>query len=140
MFLLSLVRDTDPSVQGSDTDPTLTLKGVIPLIGVLHGGGTVVRWLIHPFKAFFRDLRTTMFHILFEFRPESFVGRRDLPFHTTGQLRGQLRANTKFRIHAFVQLGDAARFAMREGILTHRIKRITRLPIALGVMPETALA
>ena len=119
MFLISLVRDAS---------------------GVLHGGGTLVRWLIHPFKAFFRDLRTTMFHILFEFRPESFVGRRDLPFHTTGQLRGQLRANTKFRIQAFVQPGDAARFAMREGILTHRIKRITRLPIAVGAMPETALA
>src|SRR5258708_6270582 len=46
MCVIALVGDADPSVQGPDTDLAVALKGVIPLIGVLHGGGTVVRWLV----------------------------------------------------------------------------------------------
>src|SRR5215467_2668438 len=38
VLVVPLVGNTDPSVQGPDTDLALALKGVIPLIGVLHSG------------------------------------------------------------------------------------------------------
>ena len=125
MFVIALIGDADPPVQGADTDPAVALKGVIPLIGVLHGWGTVRGRLVQTLKAFLGDLRTTMFHILLELRPQSFVGSRNLPFHATGQLGGEMIASTQFCIHAFVQSGDIAGFAMSEGIMTHRVERIT---------------
>jgi hypothetical protein len=54
-----------------------------------------MRRLVQALEAFFGDLRTTMLRILPELAPESFIGRRDLPFRTTGQLRGQVIPGTQ---------------------------------------------
>jgi hypothetical protein len=132
VLVVALVGDADPSVEGPDAQPAVTLKGVIPLVGVLHGGGTVMRRLVQSFEAFFRDPRTTMFRILQEPGPQPLVRCRDLPFDATGQLRGKTEASTQREIHAFVQLGDAAGFAVREGILTHRIEGIAIRQLGLA--------
>ena len=75
-------------------------------------------------EAFFGDLRTAMLHILPELGPESFVGRRGLSFHTTGQLRGQVITGTQLCIHPFVKPGHIADFTPFEGVATHRIEPI----------------
>ena len=71
MFVVALVEDADPSAQGPDAHPAVTLKGIVPLIGVLHGGGTVMRGLIQALEAFFRDLLAPMLGILLELRPQA---------------------------------------------------------------------
>src|ERR1700730_3836638 len=83
VLVVPLIGNTDPSVQGPNTDLALTLKGVIPLIGVLHGRGTVVRWLVQPFKAFLRDLLAAMLSILLALRPHSLVGSGNLSLDAT---------------------------------------------------------
>src|SRR5438128_1285320 len=69
MLIIALVGDADASTQGADADPAVALKGVIPLIGILHRRGTVLGRLVQALKAFFGDLSPTMLHILLEFRP-----------------------------------------------------------------------
>src|SRR5215470_17045212 len=41
MLVIALVGKADAPAQSADTDPAVALKGVIPLIGILYGGGTV---------------------------------------------------------------------------------------------------
>ena len=65
-----------------------------------------------------------MFRILLDFRPEPFVGSSYLPFHTTGQLRGETIVGTEFSIHAFVQSGYLAGFALLKSVGTYSIERI----------------
>src|SRR5207248_9250046 len=61
VFVVALVGDADAPVQGPDTDPVLTLKGVIALIGVLHRWRTVLGRLVQTLEAFLGDLGSTMF-------------------------------------------------------------------------------
>jgi hypothetical protein len=69
MLVITLVGDAHPSIERPDTDPAVALKGVIPLIGILHRRGTVLGRLVQSLKAFLGNLGPTMFHILLEFRP-----------------------------------------------------------------------
>jgi len=59
-------------------------------------------------------------------------GSRDLPFDATGQLRGKTEASTQREIHALVHLRDAAGFAVREGIPTHRTQGIAIRQLGLA--------
>ena len=74
MLVVALVGDADAPVQRPDTDPAVTLEGVIPLIGILHRWGAIMRWLIQSFKALFRDLLTAMLSIFQQLRPQPDVG------------------------------------------------------------------
>ena len=69
MLVIAMVGDADASVQGSHTDPTVALKGVIALIGVLDRRGTVLGRLVQSLKALLGDRGASMFDILLEFRP-----------------------------------------------------------------------
>src|SRR5215467_3090394 len=69
MLVIALVGDADTPTQGGDTDPTVALKGVIPLIGILHRWRAVLGMLVQALKAFLGDPGPTMLHILLEFRP-----------------------------------------------------------------------
>src|SRR5215469_8024311 len=87
MLVIALVGDADAPVEGPDADLLMALKGVIPLIGILHRRGTVLGRPVQALKAFFGDLGPTMLHILFEPGPQSLVGSRHLSLDTTSQLR-----------------------------------------------------
>ena len=63
MFVVALVGDADPSNQRADTHPAVTLKGVLAFIGILHRGGTIVRWLVQSFEAFLGDLCAVVLNI-----------------------------------------------------------------------------
>ncbi len=73
VLLIALVGVTDASGEGTNTDPTLTLKGVIPFIGVLNRWATGLRRLVQPFKAFFFVIlarrRSTFFLLSFVLKP-----------------------------------------------------------------------
>src|SRR5947209_12267268 len=64
MLLIALVGETRPPAQRSDTDPAVTLKGVIALIGVLDRWRTVRGGLVQALKAFLGDLGPAMLPIL----------------------------------------------------------------------------
>jgi hypothetical protein len=66
-----------------------------------------------------------MLDILQQLGPEALVGGCHLPLHATGQLGGQAIAGTELSIHAFVEFGDAAGFALLKSRATHRIERIS---------------
>src|ERR1700676_3619182 len=65
--IIPLVGDTDPSIERADTDPLVSLKGVVTLVGVLHRRGTVVRGLVQALEAFLGNPLATMLGILLEF-------------------------------------------------------------------------
>src|SRR5258708_9703638 len=69
MLVIALVGDAHPSTQRPDTDPAVALKGVIPLIGILHRRGTVLGRLVQSLRALLANLGPAMFHILLWFRP-----------------------------------------------------------------------
>src|SRR5260370_3520884 len=52
VLFVALGGNTDPSVQRPDTDLAIPLKGVIPLIRVLHSGRTLLGLLVRTLKAF----------------------------------------------------------------------------------------
>src|SRR5262245_9279494 len=56
MLVIALVGNADASTQGANADPTVTLNGVIPLIGVLHRRGTVLGRFVQSLEAFLGDL------------------------------------------------------------------------------------
>src|SRR5260370_42350324 len=125
MLVVALIGGADSSIEGANSQLLVALKGVIAVIGILHGRGTVVRLFVQTLEAFFCDLRMTMLNILQEFGPESLVGRGNLPFDTAGQLGRKAIADTKLSIHAFMQFGHIAGFALLERIATTPIERIT---------------
>lgn len=92
MLVIALVGYTDTSVQCVQAHMLIALKGVVPLIGILNRRGAIARGLVQSLEAFLGDLLAAVFGILLELAPQSLVGRSDLPFHTTGQLRRKMIA------------------------------------------------
>lgn len=125
MLAVSGIGEDDAPTERQDTHPVLRLETVVVSQLVSQRGRDVRGWLIQPLVAFLREARFPICCVLFDARPERFVGGSNLTGDGAGHLRGYLVAGAYLAIHRLLQLDLVGSFAVRVGIAAHRIQGIS---------------
>src|SRR5258708_23822704 len=125
MLVISAIRDNHTPIQSQNTDTDMGLEAIFLFLLVVHASGNVLGSLIRAFLALLGPTRLAVFCILFDLRPEAFVGCSNLTRNRSCHLRGQTKAGTNLVIRSVLQRDGIAHFSMLISIFDHKIESIS---------------
>src|SRR6266571_2696061 len=125
VLTISAVWHNHAPIQTQETDLLPLLEAIIMPQLVGQRGRDILGSLIKPFIAFLGQTGLACSHILFDLRPQGFVGGTHLTWDTTSHLSRKLEPSAYLLIRSLLQTDLVAHLAMFKSVLTDIVQSIS---------------
>src|SRR6266516_2002413 len=125
VFAIARVGNNHTSVQCQDAHVLLGLEAIVFAVLIGQGRRDVLGWFVQALVAFLGMTSLAVGDILFDLRPQAFVGSSDLSRNGTRHLGRQMKTSTDLIVGAILQSNPVAHLAVLKRIAAHIIERIT---------------